>query len=98
MAAGAGSDGVYEGRDRKTNERQVDRHPRRPDLRLALAAARPRGSLCLRGLEGEVREGLRRGVDQGDERSTASISPERFDLRATGPSKLTEGVFSLDPR
>ena len=47
---------------------QVDRHPRRPDLRFALAAARACGSLCLRGLEGEVREGLRGGVDQGDER------------------------------
>ena len=46
---------------------QVDRHARRPDLRFALAAARPRGSLCVRGLEGEVREGLRGGVDQGDE-------------------------------
>jgi catalase (peroxidase I) len=47
---------------------QVDRHARRPDLRLALAASRLRGGLCLRGLEGEVREGLRGGVDQGDER------------------------------
>ena len=46
---------------------QVDRHPRRPDLRLALAASRLRGSLCVRRLEGEVREGLRGGVDQGDE-------------------------------
>ena len=46
---------------------QVDRHPRRPDLRLARAAARPGGSLCLRGFEGEVRAGLRGGVDQGDE-------------------------------
>ncbi len=34
---------------------QVDRHARRPDLRLALAAARARGSLCVRRLEGEVR-------------------------------------------
>ena len=47
---------------------QVDRHPRRPDLRLALAAPRLRGGLCVRGREGEVREGLRGGVDQGDER------------------------------
>ena len=64
----AGSEGVYEGRDRKTNAGQVDRHPCRPDLRFALAAARARGSLCLRGREGEVRERLRGGVDQGDER------------------------------
>ena len=62
------ADGVYEGRDRKTEGGQVDRHPRRPDLRLALAAARLRGGLCVRRLEGEVREGLRGGVDQGDER------------------------------
>ena len=34
---------------------QVDRHPRRPDLRFALAAPRLRGGLCVRGLEGEVR-------------------------------------------
>src|SRR5260370_14598652 len=46
---------------------QVDRHPCRPDLRFALAAARPRGSLCVRGLEGEVRERLRGSMDQGDE-------------------------------
>ena len=56
----AGSDGVYEGRDRKTKAVEVDRHPRRPDLRLALAASRLRGSLCQRGCQGEVREGLRR--------------------------------------
>ena len=28
---------------------EVDRHPCRPDLRVALAAARPRGGLCMRG-------------------------------------------------
>ena len=46
---------------------QVDRHACRPDLRFALSAARPRGSLCVRGLQGEVRERLRGGVDQSDE-------------------------------
>ena len=46
---------------------QVDRHPCRPDLRFALATARPRGSLCILGREGEVRERLRGGVEQGDE-------------------------------
>ena len=54
---------------------QVDRHPRRPDLRFALAASRVRGSLCLRGLEGEVREGLRGGLDQGDERRSLRPRP-----------------------
>ena len=47
--------------------RSSGRHPGRPDLRLALAAAGLRGGLCERGREGEVREGLRGGVDQGDE-------------------------------
>ena len=64
----AGADGVYEGRDRKTQRPEMDRHARRSDLRLALAASRIRGSLCLRRLQGEVREGLRRGLDEGDER------------------------------
>ncbi len=62
------SDGVYEGRDRKTKPAEVDCNARRPDLRVALAAPRLRGSLCLRRLEGEVREGLRGGLEQGDER------------------------------
>ncbi len=64
----AGAEGVFEGRDRKTNARQVDRHPRRSDLRLELAAAGAGRGLRQRGREGEVRRGLRRGVDQGDER------------------------------
>ena len=46
VAAGRGSTDVFEGRDRKTKATEVDRHARRPDLRLALAAARARGSLC----------------------------------------------------
>ena len=42
-------------RARPEDERgQVDRHARRPDLRLALAAPRARGSLRSRGREGEV--------------------------------------------
>ena len=63
----AGSEGVYEGRDRKTNE--VKWTGTRVDLIFgshsqlrALAEV-----YALRGLEGEVREGLRGGVDQGDE-------------------------------
>ena len=40
----------------------MDRDPGRPDLRLALAASRLRGGLCLRGFEGEVREGLFGGL------------------------------------
>ena len=71
----AGSEGVYEGRDRKTNE--VKWTGTRVDLIFgshsqlrALAEV-----YALRGLEGEVREGLRGGVDQGDERWIASTSP-----------------------
>ena len=44
----AGADGVYEGRDRKTEASQVDRHACRSDLRLELAAAGPGGSLWQR--------------------------------------------------
>ena len=75
------ADGVYEGRDRKTKAVKWTGTPRRPDLRLALAASRVCGGLCVRGLEGEVREGLRGGVDQGDgTRPLRSplISVERF--------------------
>src|SRR5579864_9129404 len=50
--------------DRRT---QVDGNPRRPSLRLELAAPSNRGSLWLRGLQGEVCERLRGGVEQGDE-------------------------------
>ena len=63
----AGSEDVFEGRDRTTNE--VKWTGTRADLIFgshsqlrALA-----GSLCLRRLESEVRQGLRGGLDQGDE-------------------------------
>src|ERR1700730_14308014 len=59
----------------------MDRHPCRSDLRFAFAASRPCGGLCVRGLEGEVCEGLRRGVGQGDEPGPLRarlISAERF--------------------
>ena len=59
---------AYTGPRPQDESAQVDRHPCRPDLRFALAAPRLRGGLCLRRLEGEVREGLRGGLDQGDER------------------------------
>ena len=63
----AGSEGVYEGRDRKTDE--VKWTGTRVDLIFgshsqlrALAEV-----YACDGLEGEVREGLRGGLDQGDE-------------------------------
>ena len=63
----AGADGVYEGRDRKTKE--VKWTGTRVDLIFGShsqlrALAEVYG---VRGREGEVREGLRGGVDQGDE-------------------------------
>src|SRR4051794_1822804 len=45
----------------------MDWHPSRSDLRFAFAVARLGGSLCVRGFAGQVREGLRCGLDQGDE-------------------------------
>ena len=80
----AGSDGVYEGRDRKT--KAVKWTGTRVDLIFgshsqlrALAEV-----YAMRGLEGEVREGLRGGVDQGDEPRSLRprlISAERFSFR-----------------
>ena len=58
---------VFEGRDRKTGAAQVDRHARRSRLRLELPAPGPGGGLRKLGRAGEVRPGLRRGLDQGDE-------------------------------
>ena len=82
----AGSDGVYEGRDRKT--KAVKWTGTRVDLIFGshsqLRALR--GSLRMRGLEGEVREGLRGGVDQGDEPRSLRprlISAEGFSFRAS---------------
>ena len=65
--ASAGSEGVFEGRDRKTNE--VKWTGTRVDLIFGSHSQLrgPRGGLCVRGLEGEVCERLRGGVDQGDE-------------------------------
>ena len=58
---------VFEGRDRKTGK--VKWTGTRVDLVFGSnsAAARPRRGLCERGREGEVRPGLRGGLDQGDE-------------------------------
>ena len=79
----AGSEGVYEGRDRKTNElkwtgTRVDLIFGSHSQLRAFAEV-----YALRGREGEVREGLRRGVDQGDERRPLRprlISAERYSL------------------
>ena len=61
---------------------QVDRHACGPDLRLALAASRSCRSLRLRGFEGEVRQGLRGGLEQGDERRP--LRPRLISCRRRG--------------
>src|SRR5436190_22923551 len=77
---------------------EVDRHPRRSDLRLALAAARARGSLCLRGLAGEVRKRLRGGVDQGDgprplrsHMNSEGLERELFGCRRRSQNEIRNG-------
>ena len=63
----AGSDGVYRGARPEDKRAQVDRHACRPDLWFALAAPRVCGGLCVQRCAGEVRAGLRGGLEQGDE-------------------------------
>ena len=58
---------TFEGRDQQDGRGQVDRQPRRPRLRLELAAPRPRRGLRVGRLAEEVRAGLRRRVGQGHE-------------------------------
>ncbi len=72
----AGSDGVYEGRDRKTNE--VKWTGTRVDLIFGShSQLRAFAEVyALRGREREVRQGLRGGVDQGDERRSLRAEPE----------------------
>src|SRR5262249_19640809 len=59
----------------------VDRNPRRSDLRLELPAPRAGGGLRERRREAEVRRGLRRRLDQGDE-------PGSLRSRVTGEGRL----------
>jgi catalase-peroxidase len=61
------SEGVFEGLDSRDGRSQVDRHQRRPHLRLELATPCTRGGLCIRRLEREVCAGLRGCMEQGDE-------------------------------
>ena len=99
---------VFEGRDRKTGELKWTRHPRRPRLRLELAAPRAGGGLWLRRRAGEVRARLRGGVDQGDEprplrsrlilakeRSTAADEPRRSAGRRQGRRGRTVRMLTL---
>ena len=58
---------VFEGRDRKSGEAEVDRHAGGPGLRLELRTPRPGGSLRQLRRPAEVRPRLRRGLEQGDE-------------------------------
>ena len=49
------SEDVFEGRDRETGRAPLDRHPRRPHLRVELRAPGPRRGLRLRRRRAEVR-------------------------------------------
>jgi catalase-peroxidase len=78
---------------------EVDRHACRPDLRLALAAPRVRGSLCVCRLEAEVRGRLRGGLEQGDERLSLRprlISAGRSRVRDRISRKLPKGVGAAE--
>ena len=61
-------DEEFIGYDRGGRQEKWRATPHRPDLRVEQPAARDRRSLCREGQRGEVRERLRRGLDQGDER------------------------------
>ena len=62
-----GGRGRVRGARPQDGQGQVDRHARRSRLRLELAAAGSGRGLRKRGRAGEVRAGLRGGVEQGDE-------------------------------
>ena len=53
---------------------EVDGHARRPGVRVEFRVARGLGGLCLGRWQGEVRAGLRQGLEQGDD-----ARPLRFD-------------------
>ena len=76
--AASGDGAVFVARDRATGEKKWAGYAGGPDLRFELAAARACGSLCDRRCGGGLREGLRGGMGQGDERSIGSISLHDF--------------------
>ena len=97
----AGSDGAYEGRDRKTNELRWDRHACRPDFWLALAAPRDCRGLWSGRCAGEVCAGLRGGVAQDHE--PGSLRPrlmlaERRSVRAESQFLPSASPGSRDRR
>jgi catalase-peroxidase len=73
---------------------EVDRHPCRSRLRLELPTPRPSGSLCQLGRAGEVRPGLRGGMEQGHE--PRSLRPCVTWTRAGGGS-VSHGAPSNSP-
>ena len=74
-------DEIFVGTDRDHRRGAVDGDAHRPGVRLQLAAARAVGGLCLGRRGREVRQGLRRGLGQGDE--PRPVRPWR---KAAGPS------------
>ena len=79
---------AFEGHDRKTGALKWTRHARRSRVRFELRAPGAGGGLRKLGCAGEVRPGLRRGLDQGDEpRSLRSgvISGRSLDVASGHP-------------
>jgi hypothetical protein len=61
---------TFDGCDRPSGRAEVDRHPRRPDLRLELPAPRDCRGLWTGRCEGAVCDGLRDGLDRAHERGS----------------------------
>src|SRR5689334_16676032 len=74
----------------------MDRHPCRPCLRCAFAAPRIRGSVWLRRFAGEVRKGLRGGMDEGDERRSLRSRLTVTYIGWPGSRVLGEDWFAAD--
>src|SRR5215207_5418565 len=87
MGGGEGRSRRVRGQGSKDEAAEVDRHAGRPHLRGPLAASRLRGSLCLQRLQGEVREGFCRGLDEGNERRSLR-SPQTVTLTVQGGRHL----------
>ena len=77
----AKTEGLYEGRDRKTGQGQVDGHAGRPHLRVERRATRRGRGLRPVRRQGEVRARLRQGLGQGDQPRPLRRRPEVSERR-----------------
>ena len=85
-------EGIYEGRDRDNRRAQMDGHPRRPGLRFACRAPCRCRSLRSQRRGREVRQRLRRCVDQGDD--PRPLRHAGLAGRADGCASIAHGVLS----